>query len=93
MSTLLANRYTVRRIPGPHLVNGRPVRSLRDDRYNEILITDDGDPDEFLERTVEAVVDGLAAVDTDGIEVIAGPFPAAPLISDSEAPRLPYGRL
>lgn len=93
MPVTLPNGFTVRRVPSPHLVNGVPVRSLVDEDYKEVIITDGGDPDELVDRTAEAVAAIAFAKKVqgspDGIEIIGGTLPKCPLIPDS-SPRLPY---
>ena len=95
MSCTLPNGYTVTRIPAPHFVNGEPVRSFVDPVEHQVIVTDDGNPDELVERTAEAVAEAVAlskAVegDADGIEILNAPMPQCPLIPEIP-PRLPFG--
>ncbi len=95
----LASGYTLTRVEGQHIVNGIPVRHIRSDRAKTIIVTDNGNPDDLMVRTAEAVEDSYraaaqAAQRENGrswIEVLHGiTFPKAPLIPETEDPRLPF---
>lgn len=103
MSRTLSNGYTVVRVEGVHNVGGEPVRSFRDDADKVIVVTDNGDADELVSRTAEAVDDSFVVVEAarraaeqsreSSIEILhALTFQKAPVIPQSEDPRLPYGR-
>jgi hypothetical protein len=95
MSHHLDCGYTVRRVPGPHLVNGCPVGYLTDPVDRQIIVTDDGDADALVERTADAVMEAVALARKvqgqpapDGIEVLTGKLPKCPLVPGTQPPSL-----
>ena len=105
MPKLLSIGYQVLRVAvvsdAGAAVNGEPVRSFRDEVDRVIVVTDNGNPDELVQRTAEAVDRAFIAeaakaktqARESSIEILhALQFRKVPIIPQSEQPRLPFGR-
>jgi hypothetical protein len=94
MSHYLDCGFSLRRVPAPHIVNGREVGYLADPIDRELVITDDGDPDALMERTAEALMVAISAskkvegYGADGIELLTGKQPKCPLVPGTQPPSL-----